>query len=124
MIAWQKARELSKLIYEYTYYELFSKDFSLKNQIRESSGSVMDNIAEGFERRGNREFIQFLPIAKGYCGEAKSQLYCALDQIYINEHQSNTIYNLAEETSNYIGKLMNYLINSELKGTKFTEEKH
>ena len=76
---WQRARELVKYIYTLTRKEAFSRDFSLVDQIRRSSASVMNNIAEGFERDGNKEFIQFLYITKGSSGEIKSQLYRALD---------------------------------------------
>lgn len=65
---WQKARIFCRKIFRITNYELFSKDYRLKDQLRASSGSIMDNIAEGFERDGNKEFIQFLQIAKGSCG--------------------------------------------------------
>ena len=106
IIAWQKVRELSKMVYHMTGFDAFSKDFSLKNQIRDSSGSAMDNIAEGFERNGNREFIQFLSVSKGSCGEVKSQLYRALDQKYIDELLFESAYNLADETGNIIGKLI------------------
>lgn len=79
IIAWQKARELCKFIKFYADKDLFARDFKLVSQIRSSSGSAMDNIAEGFERGGNKEFIQFLFIAKGSVGETRSQLYRALD---------------------------------------------
>lgn len=84
LIIWQKARELCKDIHRITKYETFSHDYKFKNQINSSSGSVMDNIAEGFERNGNKEFIQFLYIAKGSCGEVRSQLWRAYDFEYIN----------------------------------------
>jgi len=81
--AWQKARELTRLVYEITKNGNFSKDFSLRDQIRRASVSIMSNIAEGFDRGGRKEFIQYLSIAKGSVGEVKSQLYTALDQKYI-----------------------------------------
>ncbi len=75
IIAWQKARDNDKMVYELTHNSSFSKDFSLIDQMRRSSGSIMDNIAEGFERGGNKEFIQFLYISKGSASELRSQLY-------------------------------------------------
>jgi four helix bundle protein len=72
MVAWQKARELSRDIYRVSAQNEFARDYDLKSQIRRSSGSVMDNIAEGFERGGKNEFIQFLGIAKGSAGEVRS----------------------------------------------------
>ncbi|TAK06448.1 four helix bundle protein, partial [bacterium] len=80
---WKETRRLSKEIYAATQDAKFSKDFGLRDQIRRAAVSVMSNIAEGFERGGNQEFIQFLYIAKGSCGEVRSQLYVALDQGYI-----------------------------------------
>lgn len=82
---WKKARLFSKEIFELTLIGSFEKDFSLKNQINASSGSIADNIAEGFEREGNKEFINFLSIAKGSAGETRSQLYRAYDRGYIQE---------------------------------------
>ena len=81
--AWRKARVLSKEIFELTQKGSFSKDFSLRDQINRSSGSIMDNIAEGFERGGNTEFIQFLSIAKGSAGEVCSQIYRAHDRNHL-----------------------------------------
>ena len=101
IIAWQKARILCKLINGYTQKEKFSKDFKLISQIKSSSGSAMDNIAEGFERAGNKEFSQFLSISKGSAGETRSQLYRALDNEYISEIEFQEAYNLADE----VGKL-------------------
>ncbi|MCK5823089.1 MAG: four helix bundle protein [Bacteroidales bacterium] len=117
--AWQKSRELCKEINKITSFKDFSKDFELKNQINASSGSVMDNIAEGFERSGNKEFIYFLSIAKGSAGEVRSQLYRALDKNYIDNQTFDEIFNLAEITIQLIAGLMNYLKKSSIKGTKF-----
>lgn len=83
--AWQKARELTREIYAISNHSLFSKDFGLCNQIRKASVSIISNIAEGFERDGTGEFVQFLAMAKGSTGEVKSQLYVALDQGYISK---------------------------------------
>ena len=118
ILAWQKARVLCKKVQTYTLKELFSKDFKLVNQIKGSSGSAMDNIAEGFERGGNKEFIQFLFISKGSAGETRSQLYRALDNEYINEEEFNTAYKLAEEVGKLTGGLINHLNSSKIKGTK------
>jgi len=78
--AWQKARQLTKRIYEITKKGALAKDYGLKDQIRRASVSIMSNIAEGFERGGNKEFIQFLSTAKGSSGEVRSQLYVIVDQ--------------------------------------------
>jgi four helix bundle protein len=117
--AWQDARELCKLIFSYTCCPEFSKDFRLIGQIRGSSGSIMDNIAEGFEREGNKEFIQFLSFSKGSCGEIKSQLYRALDNGYINSDEFDKAFNLAEEISKLLSGFISYLKTSEKKGSKF-----
>ena len=82
---WQDARELSKELYVITSSEPFVHDYRFCAQIRAAAGSIMDNIAEGFERDGRKEFIQFLYIAKGSCGEVRSQLARAYDVNYINE---------------------------------------
>ena len=119
IIAWQKARALCKMIKAYTDKELFSKDFKLVGQIRSSSGSVMDNIAEGFERGGNKEFIQFLFISKGSAGEVRSQLYRALDNGYITTDEFQKAYDLADEVSKMIRGLISHLKDSNLKGDKY-----
>jgi four helix bundle protein len=84
---WKMAREFSMDIFRITGYEKFSKDYRFKNQIRASAGSIMDNIAEGFERSGNKEFNQFLAIAKGSCGESRSQLHRSFDCQYIESDE-------------------------------------
>ncbi len=118
--AWQKGRELAKAVYEITERGLFSKDFGLKDQIRRASVSIMSNIAEGFERGGTKEFIQFLSIAKGSTGEVKSQLYVAFDQGYLTQREFDTITGLAEEAGRMIAGLMTYLKHSGMKGAKFS----
>ena len=119
LFVWKLSRELCGDIFRITKYDTFSKDFKFKEQIRNSSGSVMDNIAEGFERNGNREFIQFLSIAKGSCGETRSQLYRALDFQYIVDSEFNVLKQKTEKLSVTIGKLINYLKQSEIKGSKY-----
>ena len=118
---WQEARELCKDIYRLTYVEPFVKDFKLRGQIRGSSGSIMDNIAEGFERGGNKEFIQFLSIAKGSCGETRSQLYRSLDSGYITADEFELLHNKTVKISKKITTLMNYLGKSDIKGPKYKQ---
>ncbi len=105
LIAWQKARQLTKAIYQLTGTNRFSKDFGLRDQIRRAAVSTMLNIAEGFERAGKAEFHQFLVIAKASCAEVRSQLYVALDIGYINQEMFNEIHLLAEEVARIIGGL-------------------
>jgi four helix bundle protein len=105
LIAWQKARELTKQIYLLTRKEPFSRDFGLRDQIQRASVSIMSNLAEGFERGSRSEFHQFIVIAKGSCAEVRSQLYAALDVGYINEVQFDQSYNLATEVFRIIGGL-------------------
>ncbi len=99
LIFWQKARELTKLIYLFTRKDAFKTDFGLRDQIQRSSVSVLSNIAEGFGRGGNNEFVQFLFVAKGSVSEVKSQLYVAADLGYITDREFQTAYDLTEEIS-------------------------
>lgn len=117
--AWKKARELTKAIYSITASGKFSKDLGLRDQIRRSAVSVLSNITEGFERGGDKEFRQFLAVAKGPAGEVKAQLYVALDADFISQNEFDGIYRLATETARLIGGLMRYLKESDYKGAKF-----
>jgi len=104
-IAWQKARKLTRQIYNATNLPAFSRDFGLKDQIRRAAVSIMSNIAEGFERGRPSEFHQFLSIAKGSCAEVRSQLYVAFDAGYVNEPQFRELMFDATETGQVIGGL-------------------
>jgi len=116
---WQKSRLLCQKVFEFMQKETFSKDFELKNQISRSSGSTMDNIAEGFERGGNKEFIQFLGYSKGSVGEVRSQLYRALDRKHIDETEFKETYAIADEVGKMISGFIKYLLNTDIKGHKF-----
>jgi four helix bundle protein len=121
LTSWQKARELNHLIYKVSRNGAFAKDFGLRDQIRRASVSVMSNIAEGFERGGDKEFIQFLSNAKGSCGEVRCQLYAALDEGYLNETEFKEFYERSAEISRLVSGFMAYLRRSELRGSKFKE---
>lgn len=107
--AWQKARELVKGIYQVTGEGEFAKDHSLKDQIRRASISAISNIAEGFSRQTDKEFVQFLGIAKGSASEVQSQLYVALDLKYISGTAFKQLYELSEETIRLISGFIKYL---------------
>lgn len=119
---WQEARKLNQLVFDFIFNNKNLKDFDLKNQINSASGSVMDNIAEGFGRGGNKEFRQFLTIARGSITEVKSQTLRASDRTYINKDQSALILDQVEVISKMIGGLINYLNKTELKGSKYKVE--
>ena len=119
LMSWQKARELNRLVYRVSRNGNFARDLGLCGQIRRASVSVMSNIAEGFERGGDKEFIQFLSLAKGSCGEVRCQLYAALDESYINEAEFRELYERSSEVGRLISGMMTYLKNSELRGAKF-----
>ena len=119
LIAWQKARQFAHEVYELTCLDKFSRDYSLVDQIRRSSGSVMDNIAEGFERGGNKEFVHFLFISKSSLAETKSQLYRAFDRKYILKEILEEKLGKADELSKVIGGFINYLLKSDISGRKF-----
>lgn len=110
MEVWQLARMLVKDIYECTNRENFNRDFALKNQMTKSAISVMSNIAEGFERKSNKEFIQFLFIAKGSAGELRSQLFVALDLKYVDENEFKLLFEKTEIISKSLSGLIKYLM--------------
>lgn len=105
LIAWQKARELTRAIYQVTQQGAFAKDFGLARQIQRAAVSIMSNIAEGFERRGRREFHQFLSTAKGSCAEVRSQLYVAFDIGYLGKYDFHKPLTQAEEVGRVVGGL-------------------
>lgn len=109
IIAWKKARELNKRIFTITNQKGFLKDFELKNQIRRASISVMSNIAEGFGRQTDKEFKQFLFMAKGSASEVQSQLYIAFDVGYITKEEFEELYILTEEVCKLLYKFIQYL---------------
>ena len=116
---WKKARELNRDIDSVSKGRAFSKDYAFCSQIRRASVSVMSNIAEGFERGGDKEFVQFLSVAKGSCGEARSQLYVALDQEYITQEQFDAVREKALEVSRLLSGFMRYLQRASLRGNKY-----
>ncbi len=97
--AWQDARILVKNIYEATAEGRFARDFGLRDQIRRAAISTMSNIAEGFERGSNKDFVRFLYMAKGSAGEVRSQLYAAIDLSYLEEQKANELIRLAQVIS-------------------------
>ncbi len=119
---WQKAREVNLQIYKLSNKGPFAKDFGLRDQIRRASISVISNIAEGFERNGNKEFNQFLSIAKASAGEVRSQIYVAHDLEYISKEEFESVLNRLIEVSKMMNGLMSYLKTTEMKGSKFMED--
>jgi four helix bundle protein len=105
LVAWQKARELTKAIYSVTRKESFARDFGLSGQIQRAAVSIMSNIAEGFERSNPAEFHHFVVIAKASCAEVHSQLYVALDIGYLSQAEFETLFNQAQEIARVIGGL-------------------
>ena len=115
---WQKSRVLCKNIFLKTQNYDFAKDFSLKDQIKRSSGSVMDNIAEGFERGTRAEFIQFLGYSKGSCGELRSQLYRILDRGYVVKDQFDELYSMLIRISLMLQRFIRYLQKTTIQGER------
>jgi four helix bundle protein len=116
---WQLSRRLSSQIYPLTFMEPIKSDYRIKDQMRGSTGSVMDNIAEGFERGSKLEFINSLGISKGEVGELKSQLYRCLDNHYITQPQFDELYAEADRITKKITAFITYLNSSKFKGQKF-----
>ncbi|MFO7936199.1 MAG: four helix bundle protein [Kiritimatiellia bacterium] len=117
--AWQKARELTRQVYVLSKTGDFAHDFGLKDQIRRASVSIMSNIAEGFERGGNKEFMNFLRIAKGSCGEVRAQLYVVLDQGYVDKDQFDALFQITTRVSVMLQAFIATLRNSDLKGPRY-----
>ena len=111
---WRLGRELSRVTYEMTKSGEFRKDYGLKDQIRRAAGSVMHNIAEGFDGGSNPEFIKFLRYAQRSCSEVQSQLYIALDQSYVSDEQFAATYELADHARSKIGGLIAYLLSQKV----------
>lgn len=116
---WLAGRDLRRAVYRLTRKPEFTKDYPLVSQIRRAAFSVTSNIVEGFERNGNREFIQFLAISKGSAGEIRDHLYTALDENYITQAEFDQTYRVAEEAGRLTGGFMSYLQRSSMTGSKF-----
>lgn len=121
LIAWQKAKRLVLSVYEITNSGAFAKDLGLRDQCRRASVSVVSNIAEGFERKGNKEFLQFLYIALGSLGELKTQIIISGELGYINKEQLRVVDAEIIEIRKIINGLINYMKASEKKGSKFSK---
>ncbi len=119
--AWQKARSLAKEVFQIGTNTGLSKDFRLRDQMNAAAGSVMDNIAEGFERGGRLELINFLTISKGSCAEVRSQLYRLIDREIISADKGSELIKMTEEIGSGLSKWIAYLNQTEIKGTKFKD---
>ena len=116
---WKLSRVLSNRIYAVSNEGRFSKDYDLRSQIRRAAVSVMSNIAEGYERGGNQEFLQFLSIAKASCGEVRSQLYLVKDQKYVAEDECDKLIDAFKKLSIMLNNFMESLKSSPYKGVKY-----
>ncbi|RIV72175.1 four helix bundle protein [Flagellimonas aequoris] len=119
---WKISRELCQLVEQLFQTTPLGNNHALRNQMERSSGSIMDNIAEGFGRGGNKEFHNFLSFSKGSCAELKPQFYRSMDKKLISEDDFNTASNMVEHCTNKIGAFMYYLRNSNIKGQKFNSK--
>ena len=117
---WQQGRELTNRVYQSTRQGAFARDRALSDQIRRAAVSIMSNIAEGFERGSKAEFIQFLYVAKGSCGEVRAQLQIARDQDYLSASDFDDLHRLARRISGMISKFIAHLRQSDYQGEKFT----
>jgi four helix bundle protein len=106
---WQRAKELTSMIYRLSSSGTFARDFGLRDQMRRASVSVMSNIAEGFESQTQALFIRFLGHAKGSAGELRAQLYIALEQGYITNEEFDSVFSLAELCSKQLTRFIQYL---------------
>ena len=120
---WKIARDLTNKIYSLSNRSRFSKDFGLREQIRRAAVSIMSNIAEGYERDGNQELIQFLAVAKGSCGEVRCQLYVAIDQEYIDKENGEQLADLSKKLSIMINNFIKYLKESPYRGKKYKKDR-
>lgn len=118
---WKLSRKLYNKVSELTDKLRTKKEFRFAEQMKSASGSIMDNIAEGFERNSRLEFLNSLSISKGECGEIKSQLYRCLDDQYINKAEFEIIYTETDIISRKIASLINYLNKTNVKGLKFKD---
>jgi len=116
---WKLARELYKYVFKITSQEPFCHDYKFRDQMRDSSGSISDNIVEGFERGGNKEFIQFLSIAKGSCGETRNQSYRAFDVGYITQDVLDELLKRTDTISRKTANLIKSIKSSDRKGIKY-----
>jgi four helix bundle protein len=116
--SWKIAREICTIIGKHIDEGKFKKNFRLIDQMEGSSGSIMDNIAEGFERGTRAEFIQFLGFAKGSAGEFRSQLYRALDRNYITQKEFQTLFTQIIHLSSLLQKFIEYLLKTEIAGNR------
>ena len=105
LLAWQKARALTSQIHQLVHRSGLNHDFGLRNQMQRAAVSIMSNIAEGFERGSKREFGRFLLIAKGSCGELRSQLYVALDAEYVTQAQFESLTSQSAKVSRMLSGL-------------------
>ncbi|HLA12047.1 MAG TPA: four helix bundle protein [Pyrinomonadaceae bacterium] len=117
--SWKRARKLTQRIYTISSKGRLARDFGLQDQLRRASVSILSNIAEGFERGGDKEFVQFLCIAKGSCGEVRAQLYVGLDQGYLSVDEFEDLSTLATEVGQLLFGLIRYLKESDFRGSRY-----
>ena len=123
LVVYQRARGLVKEVYALTRRPAFAKDWGLADQIRRAAVSIMSNIAEGFERGSNVEFVQFLYIAKGSCGEVRAQLMIAADQQYLDSSTHDRLHGDCRRISAMLSNLITYLRRSPMRGSQYAPPK-